>query len=636
MRFDFAAQPSRLREGSLPSRLPSSRSSSAAVLSQDSLRFDFQRSTTRTRSRSSSDFRFIFDRLFQLGGSQTGLKVESASSGRSRLPATVGTATTNAPDLGNLSGNTQFNWSDTVGSTAKDHFFRFTLTRNNRVQLQLGQLSGNADLRLLNIDGQELTRSQRANLSNESIDRRLNAGTYYAQVLSDANTNVNYALRLNTKGNAADGGTTMGTALDAGNLNQMKRTYRNRISNTDPTDMYRFTLTEAGAVNLSLNRLSGDADLLLFNASGDEIAESSKHGRANESVKRQLNAGTYYVKVDSFDEGTTRYTLGMSTEVAGSTANSGAGDFANGSGNNSGNGAGNGSSSNSGNGFGNGNGSGSVTGSLSGAETLSSPVFSRSADVSAADRDDLYQFSLAQGGIFSADLTGTANRAGMRLIRDANNNGAIDPGEVLSTKSNLSAKVNRYLDRGTYFLQVEGDGSPVNYSVKTNFMSAGTNGSVIRITRTGKNSGGFAELQVALERNGKTVDQMLAISGVASKQNFRTGTQSQSGSMEPLPEGYWSLGDVEWASGIKGDYTRSWADPNDGLGPVWISMEPKFSTGRSAIGFHLDNNASRGLAGTVGCVGILNKSDLSRLVSWFDNSAPKLAIVDWSLGTVEV
>jgi hypothetical protein len=44
------------------------------------------------------------------------------------------------------------------------------------------------------------------------------------------------------------------------------------------------------------------------------------------------------------------------------------------------------------------------------------------------------------------------------------------------------------------------------------------------------------------------------------------------------------------------------------------------------------------MPGTVGCVGVLNKTDLSKLVSWFEDakSAPKLAIVDWSLGTVEV
>jgi|GEM_PF-4541097 hypothetical protein len=610
MRLDFAAQPSRLREGSFSSRL-----SSAAVLAQDSLRSESLRST-RTQARSSNGFRFLLNRV------QTGLKIEPGSSGQSRLSAAVGTSTANAPDLGNLSGNTQFKWSDSVGGSIKNHFFRFTLSRNSRIQLQLAQLSGNADLRLLNLDGAEIARSQSANLSNESIDQRLGAGTYYVQVLSDENTSANYSLSLNGKGSTADGGDEMGTALDAGTLNQMKRTYRNRVSEFDKIDMYRVTLTQAETVNFSLNRLSNDADLLLINAAGDEIAESSRHGRANESIRKQLSAGTYYVKVTAFDEGITRYTLGMNI-VNANPGNSNSGDFSNGSGNSSGNGSSN----------------GSVTGSLNGAETLSSPVFSRSSQLSAADRDDLFQFNLTQAGIFSADLTGAMNRAGLRLIRDANNNGAIDPGEVLPTKTNLSANVRRYLDRGTYFLQVAGDGTQsVNYNLKTNFTSAGSSESVIQINRTSKtNPNGLVELQVALLRNGAIVDQLPAIAGVGSKQAFRTPEQSRSGSMEPLPEGYWSLGVVEWASGIKNDYTRSWPDPNDGLGPVWITMNPLFSTERTDIGFHLDNNASRGMPGTAGCVGILNKTDLSKLVNWFDDSkAPKLAIVDWNLGTVEV
>jgi L,D-peptidoglycan transpeptidase YkuD (ErfK/YbiS/YcfS/YnhG family) len=65
-------------------------------------------------------------------------------------------------------------------------------------------------------------------------------------------------------------------------------------------------------------------------------------------------------------------------------------------------------------------------------------------------------------------------------------------------------------------------------------------------------------------------------------------------------------------------------------------MQPTYSTERGSIGFHLDNN-SYIYPGTVGCVGITNKSDLRKFVSWFDNyDAPKVAIVDWGLGTVEV
>jgi hypothetical protein len=91
---------------------------------------------------------------------------------------------------------------------------------------------------------------------------------------------------------------------------------------------------------------------------------------------------------------------------------------------------------------------------------------------------------------------------------------------------------------------------------------------------------------------------------------------------------------VEWASGIKGDESVSWPYALDGIGPVWVTMNPLYQTPRTDIGFHLDNNGDI-YPGTAGCIGITTKSDLRRLVSWFDHHAPKLAIVDWGLGTVE-
>ena len=130
---------------------------------------------------------------------------------------------------------------------------------------------------------------------------------------------------------------------------------------------------------------------------------------------------------------------------------------------------------------------------------------------------------------------------------------------------------------------------------------------------------------------------MPAVSGQRGKQNFRTPAMSRAGSMEPLPEGYWKLGLVEWASGIKGDYSKNWPDQNDGLGPIWVNMTCTSPTERSAIGFHLDHNAKGGAPGTVGCVGIPVMADLKKFVSWFEDPrfAPKMAVVNWGLGTVE-
>ena len=268
------------------------------------------------------------------------------------------------------------------------------------------------------------------------------------------------------------------------------------------------------------------------------------------------------------------------------------------------------------------------------AESVASATFSRSDLVGGGDREDTYRFILGKSGVFSADVTGLAGNSTVRLVQDSNNNGAIDAGEVLSSNK----AIRRFLNSGTYFLQIASDNSQsLSYQVNTHLTEIASNSTAIRVTKSDRtNSHGLAELQVSLMRNGKLIDSIAAVSGQPNKQSFRTAEISKAGSAEPLPEGYWTLGSVEWASGIKGDESKSWADSNDGVGPAWVGMQPTYQTERGDIGFHLDNN-SYIYPGTVGCIGLLNKSDLRRFVSWFDSyDAPKVAIVDWGLGTVEV
>ncbi|HEY9697359.1 MAG TPA: PPC domain-containing protein [Trichocoleus sp.] len=612
MLSDFVAQNSRPVDRLKPQASLQYKSSEPFQNSTQTLH---QRSKLQGRA-SANPFRFV--KVERVNNS---LQIQPANrNGNLGLPASVGGSLTTAANLGDLSGSTRLTWNDSIGNSSTSDFYRFTLARSSKVKLELGRLTGNADLHLINVDGKDLARSSRVNLSSESIQRRLSAGTYYMQVSTTENAPANYSLSFSGQGSTNDGGSAIETALDAGSVSRMKRTYRNQLNGLDNSDLYRINLTEAGTVNLNLNDLKDDADLSLLNADGDEVASSSNHGTEKETIRQQLNAGTYYVQVSAFGNPSTRYRLGIAADTPAGTQ----------------------SGSNSSPGTPSTGGSSTTGGSLSSAEKLTSPIFSRTDQVTASDRDDLFRFDLTQAGVFSADLTGIANNATVKLIRDSNNNGTIDSGEILSSQpSSNNTAVRRFLSSGSYFLQVEGNGTQtVNYTLKGNFNSVATDSSsVIRITKTNQmNADGLMQLQVSLVKNGAVADQLSAVSGQATKQAFRTADLSKSGSMEPLPEGYWTLGDVEWASGVKGDYTKSWADSNDGLGPVWISMTPTYKTDRTAIGFHLDNNVSKGMPGTVGCVGVLNKTDLSKLVSWFDDakSAPKLAIVDWSLGTVEV
>lgn len=161
----------------------------------------------------------------------------------------------------------------------------------------------------------------------------------------------------------------------------------------------------------------------------------------------------------------------------------------------------------------------------------------------------------------------------------------------------------------------------------------------IRVTKTGStNADGLEILKVVLtDTTGKEIDSISAVSGAPGCQVFRLPSESISGTSEPLPQGRWNIGVVEFASGINNDLSENWPVPEggDGLGPVWVSMACQSMTDRSAIGFHIDNN-SHSAPGTDGCIGIPNEpglASLKKFVKWFKDpaTAPRVAIVDWGL-----
>jgi lysozyme len=140
-------------------------------------------------------------------------------------------------------------------------------------------------------------------------------------------------------------------------------------------------------------------------------------------------------------------------------------------------------------------------------------------------------------------------------------------------------------------------------------------------------------LELAYFKDGQRKDLLEVCSGAPRKQVFRIGVASQSGSLEPLPEGAWRIGDIEWAEGKDKYDGKIW---NVGLGPAKIRLEyvGPGKTSRSAIEIHIDWNrrGARG-AGTAGCIGILNVADHRRLVSWLRDTDPRELFVDWGLGT---
>lgn len=102
--------------------------------------------------------------------------------------------------------------------------------------------------------------------------------------------------------------------------------------------------------------------------------------------------------------------------------------------------------------------------------------------------------------------------------------------------------------------------------------------------------------------------------------------RSTAGNREPIPQGVYRIGDIEWANG-KDNYNASWGP---GLGPVWVALSAQFSDDRSAFGMHLDENIDWA-PGSAGCVVFPDTDTLKLLVSTLRQYDPQILEVNWGL-----
>ena len=244
---------------------------------------------------------------------------------------------------------------------------------------------------------------------------------------------TNYQLGITATPSGAGG--TLSTAANFGILTGQRST-TDFVTNTNPQAFYQFQLNATSNLNLTLNGLSADADLYLIrdaNNNGvvdasDIIARSLAAGTTPESINvTGLTAGTYFVDVVRYS-GNTTYNLTLTADAAGNTLNTARN-----------------------------------VGSLSNTQNFSDFVGS-------ADPTDYYRFSLSNTSNLSVNLSGLSADADIYLIRDANGNGVIDPGEILAASNAAGttpeAITFNNLVAGSYALLVAQYSGDTNYNLQ--------------------------------------------------------------------------------------------------------------------------------------------------------------------------
>jgi autotransporter passenger strand-loop-strand repeat protein len=192
------------------------------------------------------------------------------------------------------------------GDTAD--YYKITMTNAGKLTLNLTNLSGDANLYLLNVYGSTLKSSAKNGKADESInDVALQDGTYFVKVTAKSANTVAYTLTHTEEYYPADiAGNTIDAAQDIATMD-------NWVVFGDSDDYYRFDLSQAAQGTLKVHGITGgNVDLSLYDAGGKLLQKSAKAGIREELISTNLIAGTYYARVNAASGSSINYALDFS------------------------------------------------------------------------------------------------------------------------------------------------------------------------------------------------------------------------------------------------------------------------------------------------------------------------------------
>ncbi|HEY9864892.1 MAG TPA: pre-peptidase C-terminal domain-containing protein, partial [Candidatus Obscuribacterales bacterium] len=249
-------------------------------------------------------------------------------------PDGAGNTLAEAKDLALLTTEQIFN--DFVGNVDQKDYYKFTLDKNADFQLKLDQLTANADVELLDAQGQLIKSSANADTQSETITEGLNPGTYFVHVLQkDGDTNYQLSLLAQEQLPPPDPGSTLGTAIEE---NSPVFSTNDTVNGDKPDNFVKFTVNESGVFSANLSGLTADADVRLIRDFNNDqqinpVEDRNNDGFINdeeievigwlpernsndESIRAFLQPGTYYLEVDSVDQQPTNYTVNTTFDPA--------------------------------------------------------------------------------------------------------------------------------------------------------------------------------------------------------------------------------------------------------------------------------------------------------------------------------
>lgn len=195
-------------------------------------------------------------------------------------------------------GQTTRTLKDSLSSTDRIDLWRI----NNRLRSSLNlSLKGTkpgvgVEVAILNERGRVIAKSRRGQ-APITLSGPLEVGTYYVRVKSRQPKPTRYALALSAPTLADQLGNTFEVAFQ---LRSASGTINEFVGSSDPGDFLTFGTLWAGALNVSLTQLTGDATLEVYDGSRNLLFTSNNPGTTSEAINQRLTgiAGSnYFIRV---------------------------------------------------------------------------------------------------------------------------------------------------------------------------------------------------------------------------------------------------------------------------------------------------------------------------------------------------
>ena len=204
--------------------------------------------------------------------------------------------------------------------------YQFTINEWRLVSLQLRRQDANADLYVDDEDGNPLYGSFNSDHQDERINQSLWAGTYYIRIEAQETGQNDLILRHETFVTDFDNVPDFWD-VDTSQLDLNPDTVPSRandlsditgeeslpeiggtVGGSDRADHYKFVLTAQQNTRLGFDNRGGKAKISLLSQDGESIASSS------DDIIRNLQIGTYYIRVTTDEQSRSPYTLSYGPE----------------------------------------------------------------------------------------------------------------------------------------------------------------------------------------------------------------------------------------------------------------------------------------------------------------------------------